>query len=218
MKISECFIGIQGEGLTAGNPRLFIRTSGCNLSCFFCDTKYHVKGREISKKDEKLMQKNKYWCITGGEPLLQQEELLKLIKKYHPVWVEVETNGTIIPLRGLDLYVNLFNISPKEKRFQPKNADESIKIIYKNSNKFKKLFNSNFITKFVYSDKKSEKFIDETIKEYKIDPKFVWVMPEGANKIELEARTKETWNYCLKKEYNFSPRLHISTFGSKRGV
>jgi len=211
MKISECFVGIQGEGATAGRPRLFIRTSGCSLRCSFCDTKYHVKGKEIDKKDEKLMSENQDWCITGGEPLLNQKKLVEYIKKNCPYWVEVETNGTVIPNDETLAYVNQFNVSPKEKRFQPKGLNpEPVALSVLKAN--------DTIVKFVYSDKQSEKFIRKIIKKYNIPHNIVWIMPEGTSKKKIDAKTKEVWNYCLKNKFNFSPRLHVTTFGTKKGI
>jgi len=100
MKINEIFYSIQGEGKWTGRPNIFIRTSGCNLRCTFCDTKYayengkEMKVNEVLRKIEKY--DCKYVCITGGEPLLQKDifDLIKyLLKKNY--FVLIETNGSI---------------------------------------------------------------------------------------------------------------------------
>ncbi|MBN2603352.1 MAG: radical SAM protein [Candidatus Thermoplasmatota archaeon] len=100
MKINEIFYSIQGEGKWTGLPNIFIRTTGCNLRCSYCDTKYaYDEGTEKSIKDilkeiKKFSCKN--ICITGGEPLLQSDilKLLEfLIKENYSICLE--TNGSI---------------------------------------------------------------------------------------------------------------------------
>jgi len=211
MKISEVFFSIQGEGKTAGMPRLFIRTSGCSLKCDFCDTTYHIKGHKMDSSEEKMLKKYDKWCFTGGEPMLHQKEISELISKYKPTWVEIETNGTI--KRKELKTMNLFNISPKEKRFQPKglNPEPILLENFKGIEKFR-------IVKFVYSDKKSQSFIKKIIKKYQIENDSVWIMPEGATGKKQNAKIKEVWDFCVKNNYNLSPRLHVTTFGNKKGI
>ena len=100
MKINEIFYSMQGEGSWVGLPNIFIRTTGCNLRCSFCDTTYaYIHGMEMDVKevvDEIQKYPCNYVCITGGEPLLHEEtvELLDVLlqKKYV---VCVETNGSV---------------------------------------------------------------------------------------------------------------------------
>ena len=100
MNINEIFYSIQGEGRWAGLPNIFIRVTGCNLRCSYCDTKYaYNDGKEMSIKEiMNFINKYpcRYVCITGGEPLLQTEtlELINTIikKKYK---ISIETNGSI---------------------------------------------------------------------------------------------------------------------------
>jgi 7-carboxy-7-deazaguanine synthase len=100
MKINEIFYSIQGEGTLVGAPSIFLRTTGCNLRCSFCDTTYaYEQGTEMSL--QKILDEIKKFactsvCLTGGEPLLQKDTP-KLIdsllqKKYQ---VCLETNGSI---------------------------------------------------------------------------------------------------------------------------
>ncbi len=213
MKINEIFYSIQGEGISAGKPRLFIRLSGCNLRCNFCDTKYHIKGREINKTDQKLLEKYDEWCITGGEPLLQQQAIMDLIDRYSPYKVEIETNGTIIPEPRIFSHINQWNISPKEKRFQPKQCNPEPVFLTDSM-----LSEKNTIVKFVYSDLASRKFIKETIKKYNVPDKCVWIMPEGQTKKEQEQKAKQVWSWCLLMGYNFSPRLQVNLFNKKKGI
>jgi 7-carboxy-7-deazaguanine synthase len=100
MNINEIFFSLQGEGKWTGLPNIFIRTSGCNLRCSFCDTQYaYEDGKEMSINDilNQISQYEcQYVCLTGGEPLLQEDisELINVLlkKKYYVV---VETNGSI---------------------------------------------------------------------------------------------------------------------------
>jgi len=100
MKINEIFYSIQGEGKYTGLPSIFIRTTGCNLRCSYCDTKYaYEEGEEIGidqikKKIRKYKCKN--ICLTGGEPLIQKETqnlIDELIKEGY--FITIETNGSI---------------------------------------------------------------------------------------------------------------------------
>ena len=100
MNINEIFYSLQGEGNWAGRPNIFIRTTGCNLRCSYCDTKYaYDSGEEMNIEtilDTIRKYSCKYICITGGEPLLQTE-IMSLInallkRKYH---ICLETNGSL---------------------------------------------------------------------------------------------------------------------------
>ncbi|HKM41460.1 MAG TPA: radical SAM protein [Methanocorpusculum sp.] len=101
MRVTETFVSLQGEGERQGTPCFFLRLSGCNLRCAWCDTEYSFeKGMERSVDtivEEIAQSKLSYVCITGGEPLLQKEELRSLLEilKAANISVDIETNGTI---------------------------------------------------------------------------------------------------------------------------
>jgi 7-carboxy-7-deazaguanine synthase len=101
MKIIEIFRSLQGEGKNQGRACLFIRLAGCNLHCRWCDTAYaQTGGIEMSVDtilERALNLKPSYICITGGEPLLQADELEQLLIQLHMqgIAIEIETNGTI---------------------------------------------------------------------------------------------------------------------------
>ncbi|MCM8810956.1 MAG: 7-carboxy-7-deazaguanine synthase QueE, partial [Candidatus Omnitrophica bacterium] len=125
-KITEIFYSIQGEGLLQGIPLIFLRFSGCNLKCFWCDTKYAwEKGKELTEKEilkeiEKF--KCKRICFTGGEPYLQEIENIFNILKEKDYWISVETNGTI----WKDISFDWITVSPKieGKKFHKFGYDE----------------------------------------------------------------------------------------------
>ena len=100
IKINEIFYSIQGESSYTGFPTVFIRTSGCNLRCGYCDTAYaYYSGRVMSEDDivaEVQKHRAQYVCVTGGEPMVQKE-VLPLMKRLCDLGLKVslETSGSI---------------------------------------------------------------------------------------------------------------------------
>lgn len=126
--INEIFASIQGEGIWSGLPMIFIRFSGCNLSCAFCDTKYHTKinykltarqivhciasGMDDSIDNEHTAFKSDKICFTGGEPALQVDSELCSHLAEFGYSLYIETNGTV---QELPEQINWVTVSPKEK-------------------------------------------------------------------------------------------------------
>jgi 7-carboxy-7-deazaguanine synthase len=112
MKIAEIFQSLQGEGKNQGKPCLFIRLAGCNLHCQWCDTAYAQTGgieMDLDTILEHVMPLNpSNVCITGGEPLLQIDDLGPLLLSLHRkgIAVDIETNGTI-DFRTLQPYASI---------------------------------------------------------------------------------------------------------------
>lgn len=137
LKVNEIFSSIQGEGLRQGEPTIFIRLTGCNLHCRFCDTKHAwAEGEvltvaEVMEKVRKARKRfpSSWVCLTGGEPLLQEVEELIHSLKQEGLLVQVETNGTIYRR----LPVDWFTLSPKPENyfFQPeyKNEAKEVKLV-----------------------------------------------------------------------------------------
>jgi organic radical activating enzyme len=137
LKIAEVFPSVQGEGLRQGEPTIFVRLSGCNLRCSFCDTKYAWTGGEMRSRDSVVAEVKKIrldfpalWvCLTGGEPLLQDISGLVRDLKNDGLKVQVETNGTVDRLLPVDWYT----VSPKPKDyfFQPRfrKAAKEVKLV-----------------------------------------------------------------------------------------
>lgn len=132
MKINEIFYSIQGEGKFTGTPSIFIRFSGCNLKCKFCDTQ-HNSFKELTE-EEIIEEVNRYEAshvvITGGEPFLQLTE--SLVDKLHRIgkFIQVETNGSI----DNNLEVDWITCSPKfeyskHAKLKLKYIDE-LKVVY----------------------------------------------------------------------------------------
>ena len=104
MRINETFLSLQGEGHFTGTPAFFLRFSGCNLKCPFCDTQ-HQSFTEMSEEEivrEASSHKPRHIVITGGEPALQLTQ--SLVDKLHEAgfFVQVETNGTMPLPKGID--------------------------------------------------------------------------------------------------------------------
>ena len=133
MRVNEIFYSLQGEGFNTGTPAVFIRFSGCNLQCPFCDTQ-HQDGKEMTEGDiieEVAHYKANLVVVTGGEPALQLTESLVEMLHFLGKTVAVETNGTI----ELPKNVDWITLSPKDaflgEKATPilKNADE-LKLIF----------------------------------------------------------------------------------------
>lgn len=133
MRVNEIFYSLQGEGFNTGTPAVFIRFSGCNLECPFCDTQ-HQEGKEMTEGDiieEVAHYKANLVVVTGGEPALQLTESLVEMLHLLGKTVAVETNGTA----ELPKNVDWITLSPKDaflgEKATPilKNADE-LKLVY----------------------------------------------------------------------------------------
>lgn len=115
LKVNEIFNSIQGEGPYTGTPATFLRLSGCNLNCKFCDTNHQQKQELSINMVKNIIYENmekhrtQLLVITGGEPLLQYNELKQLIQQLNCP-VQIETNGTIMKVPLDACYI----ISPKK--------------------------------------------------------------------------------------------------------
>lgn len=145
LKITEIFPSIQGEGLRQGCPTIFIRLSGCNLKCSFCDTKYAWKeGKEYPVghiiEEIKAIRRSfpaRWVCLTGGEPTLQDIGSLVRELKKEKIRIQVETNGILFHTLAVDWY----SLSPKPEKyyFHPEYREKAkeVKIIVTRDLEFK---------------------------------------------------------------------------------
>lgn len=228
MKVNEIFgPTIQGEGKSTGKEVLFLRLAMCNLHCVWCDTKYtwdwanYDKSKElhemnVSEVVERLEVLNlRSLVISGGEPLLQQKELITLLKilKSLGYWVEIETNGTIKPNDEFLALVDQINCSPKlsncgdPKKFRVRN--EALEVLSRSEKTF---------FKFVVSNKTDLVEVEEYIRDFSMNPTRIYLMPLGKTREELELTTRATEQLAEEHSLNFSRRLHVELFGSRRGV
>ena len=240
----EIFHTIQGEGKNIGKPSIFIRLSLCNLYCTWCDTDYTwnwegtsfkhnndvLEGYRKFKKDDLIVTmsnelilesiaiiKCNNLVITGGEPFVQQKDLLKLfklLKNFNPGYhIEFETNGTLQPAVELDKLSDQYNVSIKLSNSKVDIKDR----INKDSIAFFAASpKSNF--KFVIDCKEDLAEVLELIHKFNIKNESVYLMPQGISETSLQE--KQDWLVEICKEYNFNytDRLHIHIWGAKRGV
>lgn len=228
MQISEIFYSIQGEGRLAGVPSVFIRTSGCNLRCVWCDTPYtswRPEGTVWSVAKilrEVARHANRHVVITGGEPLLarQIEELTGELKR-SGAHVTIETAATIYKPIAADL----ISMSPKLGNSTPwKRAGGK----FANMHEQRRL-NLPVVRQYIENYDYQLKFVVERREDFVeisalldqltgVDPERVLIMPQGIK--DLELRRKAPWivELCQRYHYRFTPRLHIELFGNRRGT
>lgn len=205
MKINNIFKSIQGEGKYTGYPAIFIRTSECTRNCSWCDTKYHKDGKEISI-DELIYEinlrniKNDIVVWTGGEPLLQFNDIKEVIKETTTCFHHIETNGDLLvnyDMGELLFWFDYTCISPKSK--------EVLQYIEGYENEF-----HNFDIKVV-TDLEN---INMDLLNYA-----TILMPLTTYNKEKDLQIKKkVWNYCVENNIKYGNRLHIDIWGNKKGV
>lgn len=235
----EIFRSIQGEGPKAGLPRTFIRLSGCNLHCVWCDTAYtwnwrdtpfeHESGKKFERDVEAvkltveeaasraLALVSEGFVITGGEPLVQRAALpalIDLLKAGAPdAFIEFETNGSIAPPQDLVARTDLFVVSPK---LAHSGNDASVALKRDALSAFAALPSAVF--KFVARTEDDVLMASAIATEYGVDARRVYIMPEGTDVETLAARAATLTPAIEAQGFHFAPRLHIAMFGAKRGV
>lgn len=229
VKIAEFFYSIQGEGKLAGVPSVFVRASGCNLRCTWCDTPYaswDPEGREMSVGqiiDEIAKHPSKHVVLTGGEPMIMPgvEELCQRIKQrdYH---LTIETAATVYKPIDADLASlspKLSNSTPIERaggRFAETHEKNRL-----NLPAIQQFIQSSrdFQLKFVVSNEADLREIDQILEGlHGWKPQDVLLMPEGVTQDELAGREEWLVELCKLRGFRFCPRLHIALFGNKRGT
>lgn len=225
MQINEIFKSIQGEGPNFGKPAIFLRTAQCNLKCTWCDTKYtwdwdnydytkEVKEMTLEEiKDQVLDLEIKHLVITGGEPLLQQDDLADLLSFLKPdFYVEIETNCTILPNKMLTDLVDQWNVSPKTK-----NSGNPLEL-YDNDECYYFFANQeNCFFKYVVEDESDIPEIKKFVTKYNIPENRVQLMTQASTKEEISAREKSISELAKANNFLFSPRLHVAMWGAQRG-
>ena len=121
LRVNEIFYSIEGEGARVGEPTTFVRLSGCNLRCHFCDTEFDAfEERTIAQIVKEVQCHSAEWvCITGGEALCQDiVPLCRALKEadYH---LHIESNGTLSPDPALFDLIEHWTVSPKKPQIAP---------------------------------------------------------------------------------------------------
>jgi 7-carboxy-7-deazaguanine synthase len=228
MRIAEIFYSIQGEGRLTGVPSAFIRMSGCNLRCAWCDSDYtswNPEGEPLAIAeilDRIATFPTRHVVVTGGEPLIapEIEELCSGLRerKYH---ITVETAATVFRPVACDLASlspKLTNSIPHEReggRFASKHDHLRLRL--------------DVIQAFMDRSDHQLKFVVDRAEDLQevlailgklhgVDTSKVLLMPQGISRQELHERGHWIVEACKRHGFRFCPRLHIELFGNVRGT
>lgn len=225
----EIFATIQGEGVSAGVPAVFVRLAECNLRCEWCDTKYtwdwanHDKTSETIELDEDALHEEisrvanvvRTVVFTGGEPLLQQDELAPLAARLRVLGfkVEVETNGTVAPTEAMAAVVDQWNVSPKLS--SSKNTDRAR---YRPTALLWFAARPNVQIKIVVASDSDVEEATELVSALGELPRDrVLLTPEGVDAMTIAERSRWLADRCRAHGYRLGTRLHVFLWGSERG-
>ena len=232
MIISEIFHSIQGEGLLAGVPSVFIRTSGCNLRCRWCDTPYaswNPEGEEMCV-DAVMSRVRGYGCrhavLTGGEPMVAAgiHDLASALRA-EGMHITIETAATIAPV---GIACDLASLSPKLADSTPGSETAGPWREKHESTRRRPYVIRQWLEsgpsqlKFVVSSVEDLSEIEELLNEVGAVTGFTrerfLLMPEGTDVEKLRERGPVVAEMCLEHGFRFAPRLHIELFGNTRGT
>nr|WP_276591950.1 7-carboxy-7-deazaguanine synthase QueE [Halorutilus salinus] len=224
MYVSEVFYTVQGEGRLAGVPSVFVRTSGCNLRCSWCDSAYtswDPEG-ETETVEEVVERADGYganhYVVTGGEPLLQPDidELCASLDGD----VTVETNATVYR----DVDAELVSMSPKLSNSTPDEEADGWREIHEEERIDFDVIESyisshDYQLKFVVADREDIDEIEDILASLSTyDRNHVLLMPEGVDRDTLRQRGEWLAELCKERGFRYSPRLQIHIYGNKRGT
>ena len=225
MRIAEIYRSLQGEGLLTGTESAFLRTSGCNLRCWFCDTPYtswNPTGDDLSVT-EVVGQVTRLGCqhvvITGGEPMLQPA-LPILVKAIQAAgfFVSIETNGT----RYVELGAEFISLSPKLRTSTPigTNFEQRHEAERYNPEVLRQWLASNdYQLKFVVDSADDEPEIVLILAELGVhDSARVYLMPQGVCIEQLATTARICVDLCIAHGWRYTPRAHIEIYGNTPGT
>jgi len=207
LEITEIFSSLQGEGPFMGRPAVFVRLSRCVPPfCPWCDTVYARKRGEtlevLEVAERVLDLKNNFVVITGGEPFLQWDSGLRQLEERllaAGCKIQYETSGKLaIPLNCRGYKV----CSPKfiEGAWQFVEGNIHVADIFK----------------FVVAD--DFRLLEGFIEKHEIPRQKIWIMPLGARRSDQLKLSARVWDYCVRKKFNFAPRLHVLAFDRRKGI
>jgi 7-carboxy-7-deazaguanine synthase len=228
VQIAEIFYSIQGEGRLIGIPAVFIRTSGCNLRCVWCDTPYtswtpegeNWGVREILREVTK--HPSRHVVVTGGEPLLAREigELTAKLKSLG-AHVTIETAATLFKSVACDL----MSMSPKLAHSTPwrrakgkfAKTHEGRRLNFEVIQQF--IDSYDYQLKFVVNRRDDFGEIEEILERLeRVQASRVLIMGQGQTAQELRSKAKWIIELCKRYGFGYTPRLHIDLFGNRRGT
>jgi 7-carboxy-7-deazaguanine synthase len=224
VKISEIFHSIQGEGTLVGVPSVFVRTSGCNLRCTWCDTPYtswQPEGEERSISsivDEVDGYGAQHVVITGGEPMIapEIEELTERLTQH----ITIETAGTV----EANVRCDLMSISPKLANSTPRTrdngrwADQHERLRYQPEILRRLIQRYPYQLKFVITEPGDLQQVNAMLPEIGASRDRVVLMAEGLDAGILAERGRWLAEIAKQEGFRMTPRMHIDLWGNRRGV
>lgn len=230
MLISEIFHSIQGEGELTGVPSVFVRTSGCNLRCNWCDTMYaswEPEGTEMSVEEIVARVRAfpaRHCVLTGGEPMVAKgiQDLARALHSAQ-IHITIETAGTVAP-GGIPC--DLASLSPKLGNSAP---DQRLPEAWRQKHdqlRWQPTVIREWIARYPFQ----LKFVvvsPEDINEIRgllaelgvtIPPEKVLLMPEGISSEAIRGRALSLVEVCKRYGYRYCTRLHVELFGHTRGT
>lgn len=236
MKIAELFYSLQGEGSLIGVPSVFIRTSGCNLRCGWCDTPYtswRPEGTDLSLDqilDEVRAHPARHVVVTGGEPMIAPE-IIPLTERLRRagLHITIETAGTVFQPVACDL----MSISPKLSNSTPAGripgsasdpqvaerwAAQHERLRIQPPVLLDLMRRYEYQLKFVLEQAEDIKEVRALTSQLSADPERVILMPEGTDRDSLRERGVWLAEIAKAEGFRFTPRLHVDLWGNRRGV
>ena len=223
MKIAELFYSLQGEGSLVGVPSVFVRTSGCNLRCSWCDTPYtswQPEGEELTL-GQILMQVRAFCCrhvvVTGGEPMIAPEIVaLTAQLREAGLHITIETAGTVFQPVACDL----MSISPKLANSTPEGqwSAQHERLRFQPATLQQLTAAFDYQLKFVIQNPADLEEVRSLVSTLDADRARVILMPEGIDRERLRERSVWLAEICKENGFRFSPRLHVDLYGNRRGT
>ena len=228
MKIAEIFFSIQGEGTLAGVPSVFVRTSGCNLKCGWCDSEYtswKPEGTRLTVAEivERVAAyPAKHVVVTGGEPLIAEEiEALCAALRARNYHITIETAATVFKPVACDLA----SLSPKLSNSTPRQREGGRFAAHHDKLRLRPdvirafMERGDYQLKFVIDRPPDVDEVLALLAELPgADRDKVLLMPQGVTRAELAERGPWLADVCKEHGFRYCPRLHIELYGNRRGT
>ena len=226
MKIAEIYRSVQGEGVLTGMPSVFVRASGCNLRCWYCDTphaSWRPEGADYTV-DEIIAQVEEWDCghvvLTGGEPMLFAELLPVTMGLKQRGWhITVETAGSLY----LPVVCDLMSISPKlagsgpSPEAHPRWSRRHHRQRHRPEVIHRLLAEYDYQLKFVIDRPGDLDEVSTYLLQFpEVDPQRVQMMPQGVTEEQLHQRVAWLKPACGQRGWAFCPRRQIEWFGKVR--
>ena len=231
MLVSEIFYSIQGEGELAGIPSVFVRASGCNLRCAWCDTPYASWNPEGTQRTVDAIVAEvqshtaaRHVVLTGGEPMIAKEmRALAAELKLQGYHITIETAATVAP-EGIAC--DLASLSPKLLNSAPDGTQHAAWRKKHEALRWQPAVIRGWLEayacqfKFVVAKPADVDEIEGMLGQLKREvPRHkVMLMPEGVTQEVLRTRAGWLGELCKARGYRYAPRLQIELYGNKRGT